>query len=149
MLPVDNDLQILDQVSFKRQGPLRAPQSSEAMPTVDEGTPRVCPPRFSQFEDSVNSVHFMRDSSIYTHNFRITVQSERQQAKSSSADLPQPYEVHPRLTPRDYHEKVIEYKIPPKTLCITISEPAATANQLTQSRKRDVTFDSYLSKENP
>ena len=70
------------------QEPLLAPQSTEAMPTVDQGTLR------------------------------------------------------PRLPPRDYHEKVIQNKIPPKMRCIPITEPAVSSNQLTQSQKRDVSFDS-------
>ena len=38
--------------------------------------------------------------------------------------------------------KVIQNKIPPKTRCIPISEPAASSNQLTQNQKRDAIIDS-------
>ena len=131
---------ISDAFEFKRQGPLLAPQSTEAMPTVDQGTLRVSATLFSHNDDSVRSVASTRENSIYIRNFRTTVQSESQQAQSSSTDVPQSYDLRPRLPPRDYHEKVIQNRIPPKTRCIPISEPAATPNQLTQSHKRNYWF---------
>ena len=55
------------------QGPLQAPQSTEAMPTVDQGTLRVSPNHFSHNDDSDNSVDSTRKNSIYIRNFRTTV----------------------------------------------------------------------------
>ena len=124
------------------QGPLLAPQSTEAMPTVDQGTLRVSPTHFSHNDDSDSSVDSTRENSIYIRNFRTTVQSDSQQAQSSSTDLPKSYDLRPSLPPRDYHEKVIQNKIPPKIRCIPINEPAASSKQLTQSQKRDVIIDS-------
>ena len=46
------------------------------------------------------------------------------------------------LAPRDYHEKVIQNKIPPKKRCIPITEQAASSHQLTKGQKRDVIIDS-------
>ena len=129
--------------AFKfEQGPLLVPKSTEAMPTVDQGTLRVSQNPFSHNDDSDSSVDSTRENSIYIRNFRTTVQSESQQAQSSSTDLPKSYDLRPRLPPRDYHEKVIQNKIPPKIRCIPITEPAATPNQLTQSQKRDAILDS-------
>ena len=136
----DSPRNISYEFEFERQGPLLAPQSTEAMPTVHQGT--LYPTLFSHNDDSDNSVDSTRENSIYIRNFCTTVQSESQQAQSSSTDLPQSYDLRPSLPPRDYHGKVIQNKIPPKTCCIPISEPAATPNQLTQSRKRDVFIDS-------
>ena len=127
---------------FERQAPLLAPPSTEAMPTVDQGTLRVSPTHFSHTDDSDNSVDSTRENSFYIRNFRTTVQSDSQQAQSCSTDLPKSYDLRPRLPPRDYHEKVIQNKIPPKIRCIPITEPAATPNQLTQSQKRDAIVDS-------
>ena len=104
------------------------------MPTADQGTLRVSPTRLSHNDDSDRSVDSTRQNLIYIRNFRTT---ENQQAQSSSADLPQSYDLRPRLPPRDCHEKVIQNKISPKMRCIPISEPAATSSQLTQSQKRD------------
>ena len=73
---------------FERQRPLLAPQSTEAMPTVDQGTLRVSPTHFSHNDDSGSSVDSTRENSIYIRNSRTTVQSESQQAQSSSTDLP-------------------------------------------------------------
>ena len=56
--------------------------------------------------------------------------------------MPQSYVFRPGLTTRDYHEKVIQNKTPPKTSCIPISETAAKPNRLTQSQKRDTIIDS-------
>ena len=47
------------------QGPLLLPQFTEAMPTVDQGTLRVSPTRFSHNGDSDNSVDSTRENSIY------------------------------------------------------------------------------------
>ena len=127
---------------FESQGPLLAPQSTEAMHTVDQGTLRVSRTRFSHNADSHSSVDSTRENSIYIRNFRTTVHSDSQQAQSSSTDLPKSYDLRPKLPPRDYHEKVIQNKIPPKIRCIPITEPAATPNQLTQSQKRDAILDS-------
>ena len=124
------------------QGPLLAPQSTEAMPTVDQGTLRVSETRFSHNDDSDSSLDSTRENSIYIRKFSTTVQSESQQAQSFSTYLPQSCDLRPRLPPRDYHEKVIQNKIPPKIRCIPITEPADTPNQLTQSQKRDAILDS-------
>ena len=70
------------------QGPLLAPQSTEAMPTVDQGTLRVSLTHFSHNDDSDSSVDSTRENSIYIRNFRTTVQSDSQQAQSSSTNLP-------------------------------------------------------------
>ena len=111
------------------------------MPTVDQGTLRVSRTHFSHNDDSDSSVDSTRENSIYIRNFRTTVQSDCQQAQPSSTDLPKSYDLRPTLPPRDYHEKVIQNKIPPKNRCIPISEPAATPNWLTQSQKRDAILD--------
>ena len=124
------------------QGPLLAPQSTEAMPTVDQGTLRVSPTCFSHNDDSDSSVDSTRENSIYIRDFRTTVQSESQQAQSSSTDLPKSYDFRPRLPSRDYHEKVIQNKIPPKVRCIPITEPAASWKHLSQSQKWEVIIDS-------
>ena len=97
---------------------------------------------FSHNDDSDSTVDSTREKSIYIRNFRTTVQSESQQTQSSGTDLPQSSYLRTRLPPRDYHEKVIQNKIPPKMRCIPITEPAASSNQLTQSQKRDVIIDS-------
>ena len=135
------DIDISNAFEFE-QGPLLAPQSTEAMPTVDQRTLRVSQTPFSHNDDSDSSVDSTRENSIYIRNFRTTVQSDSQQAQSSSTDLPKSYDLRPRLPPRDYHEKVIQNKIPSKIRCIPITEPAATPNQLTQSQKRDAILDS-------
>ena len=124
------------------QGPHLAPKSTEAMRTVDQGTLRISRTRFSHNDDSDSSVDSTRESSIYIRNYRTTVLSESQQAQSSSTDLPQSYDLRPRQPPRDYHEKVIQNKIPPKKRSIPFTEPAASLNQLTQNQKRDVIIDS-------
>ena len=124
------------------QGPLLAPQSTEAMPTVDQGTLKASLTRFSHNDDSDSLVDSTRENSIYIRNLRSTAQSESQQAQSSSTDLRKSYDLRPRLPLRDYHEKVIQNKIPPKIRCIPITEPADTPNQLTQSQKRDAILDS-------
>ena len=99
--------------------------------------------KFSTFRDnSDSSADSTRENSIYIRNFCATVHSDSQQAQSSSTDLPKSYDFRPKLPPRDYHEKVIQNKIPPKIRCIPITEPAATPNQLTQSQKRDAILDS-------
>ena len=138
----DSPRNISNTFDFDRQGAILAPPSTEAMPTVDQGTLRVSPTHFSFNDDSESSVDSTREKSVYIRNFRTTVQSESQQAQSSSTDLPQSYDLRPRLPPRDSHEKVIQNKIPPKIRCIPISEPAASSNQLTQRQKRDVINDS-------
>ena len=138
----DSPRNISNAFEFERQGPLLAPQSTEAMPTVDQGTLRVSPTLFSHNDNSKNSVDSTRENSTYIRNSRTTVQSESQQVQSSSTDLPKSYDLRPRLPPRDYLEKVIQNKIPRKTRCVPISEPAATPNQLTQSQRRDVSIDS-------
>ena len=117
------------------QGPLLAPQSTEAMPTVDQGTLRVSQTRFSHNDDSDSSVDSTRENSIYIHNFRTTVQSENQRAQFCSTDLPQSFDLKPRLPLRDYYDKVIQNKIPPKMHCIPTTEPAVSSNQLTKSQK--------------
>ena len=105
---------ICNAFEFERQGPLLAPQSTEATPTVDQGTLRVSPTHFSHNDDSDSSVDSTRENSISIRNFRTTVQSDSQQAQSSSTDLPKSCDLRPRLPTRDYHEKVIQNKIPPK-----------------------------------
>ena len=138
----DSPRNISNAFEFERQGPFQAPQSTEAMPTVDQGTLRVSQTRFSHNDDSDSSVDSTRENSIYIRNFCTTVPSKSQEAHSSSTDLPQSSDLRPRLPPRDYHEKVIQNKMPPKTRCIPISEPAASSNQLIQSQKRDLIIDS-------
>ena len=86
---------------YESQGPLLAPQSTEAMPTVDRGTLRLSQTRFSHNDDSDSSVDFTRENSFYIRNFRTTVHSDSQQAQSSSTDLPKSYDLRPRLPPRD------------------------------------------------
>ena len=93
------------------QGPLLAPQSSETMPTVDQGTLRVSPTCFSHNDDSDSSVDSTRENSTYIRDFRTTVHSETQQAQSSTTGLPKSYNPRPRLPPRDYHERVIQNRI--------------------------------------
>ena len=61
---------------FDRQGPLSAPQSTEAMPTVDQGTLRVSQTRVSHNDDSDSSVDTRRANSIHIRIFCNTVQSE-------------------------------------------------------------------------
>ena len=112
------------------------------MPTVDQGTLRVSQIHFSHNDDSDSSVDSTRENSIYIPNCRTTVQSDSQQAQSSSTDLPKSYDLRPRLPPRDYQEKVIQNKIPPKIRCIPINEPAASSKQLTESQKREAILDS-------
>ena len=91
--------------------------------------------RFSHNADSDSSVGSTRENSTYIPNFCTTVQSESQQAQSSSTNLPQSYDLKPRLPPRDYYEKVIQNKIPPKLRCIPNTEPAVLSNQLKKSQK--------------
>ena len=124
------------------QGPLLAPQSTEAMPTVDQGTLRVSQTSFSHNDDGDCSVESTRENLIYLRNFSTTVQSESQHVQSSTTDFPKSYDLRLRLPPRDYHEKVIQNKIPPKMRYIPITEPAASSNQLTQSQNGDVIIDS-------
>ena len=93
---------------FERQGPLSAPQSTEAMPTVDQGTLRVSQTRVSHNDDSDSSVDTRRANSIHVRNFCNTVQSESLKVQSSSTDLPQPYDLRPRLPPQGYPENVIQ-----------------------------------------
>ena len=138
----DSPRSFSDAFEFERQGPLLAPQSTEAMPTVDQGILRVSRTHSSHNDDSDSSVDSTRENSIYIPIFRTTVQSDSQIGQSSSTDLPKSYDLRPRQPPRDYHEKVIQNKIPPKIRCIPITEPAATPNQLTQSQKRDAILDS-------
>ena len=137
----DSARKISNTFEFEWQGPLLAPQSTEAMPTVDQGTLRVSPTHFSHNDDSESSVDSTRRKSIYIRKFRTIVQSDSQQAQSST-NLPKSYDLRPRLPPRDYHEKVIQNKIPPKNRCIPINEQADTSKQLTQSQKRDAILDS-------
>ena len=60
----------------------------------------------------------------------------------SCANLPTSYDFRPELPARDYHEKAIQNKIPPKVRCIPISEPAVSSNQTTQSQKLDLIIGS-------
>ena len=124
------------------QEPHLAPQSSEAMPTVHQGTLRVSPRRLSQNEDNDNSVDSTRENSVHFRNFHTIVQSESQRAQFSSTGLPQSFDLRPRLPNKDYHENVIQNKIPPKMRSIPISEPAALSSQLTKSQKRLLIIDS-------
>ena len=112
------------------QGPLLEPQSSKLMGPVDQGNLRVFRTRLSHNAESDNSVDTTRKKSFHLRNSRTTVRPGSQQAQSSSTDLPQPYDLRPRLPPRDYLEKVIQNQIPPKVRCIPISETAASSNQL-------------------
>ena len=106
------------------------------------GTLRVSQTRFSHNEDSDSSVDSTLENSIYIRNSCTTVTPKSQQVQSSNTNLPKSYDLRPRLPPRDYHEKFIQNKIPPKMRCIPNSESAAVSNQLTQSQKRDVIIDS-------
>ena len=129
-------------LSSSNTGPFLAPQFTEAMPTVDQGTLRVSPTHFSHNDDSDSSVDSARENAVYIRSFRTTDQSDSQQAQFSSTDLPKSYDLRPRLPPQDYYENVIQNRITPEIFCILITEPAATPNQLTQSQKRDAIFDS-------
>ena len=130
-------------IAFKfEQGPLLEPQSSEFMPSVDQGTISVSQSRFSQNKVSDSSVDSTRENSIYIRNFRTTIQSENQQAQSCSTDLPQSYDLRPSLPARDYQEKAIRNKMPPKIRCVSISEPTVSSIQLTRIQKRDAIIDS-------
>ena len=115
------------------QGPLLAPQSTEAMPIVDQGTLRLSPTRFSHIDDSDSSADSTRENSYCIRNFRTTVQSANQQVQSSNTVFPQSYDLRTRLPLGAYHEKIIQNNLPHKTRCILTSDPAVTPNQLTQS----------------
>ena len=65
------------------QGPFLAPQFREAMPTVDQGTPRVSQARFIHNDDSDSSVDTSRENSFYLRNTHTTVTPESQQAEFS------------------------------------------------------------------
>ena len=106
------------------QGPLLKPQSSEFMSPVDQGNLRVFTIRLSHNAGNDSSVDFTLENSIYPRN-SCTMAPESQQAQSSSTDLPKSHGFRPRLPPRDYHEEVIQNKIPPKMRCIPLHEPAA------------------------
>ena len=123
------------------QGPLLEPQSSEFMPPVDQGNLRVFPTRLSHNADSDSSVDTTRLYFNYFRNSRTTVTPESQQPYSSGTDLPNSYDLRPRLPPRHYHEKVFQNNLPPKTRCSPVSEPAVSSTQLTQSQKRDAVCD--------
>ena len=111
------------------QVPLLAPPSTEAMPTVDQGTLRVSQTRFSHNADSDSSVDTTHENSIHLRISTVTLDS--QQAQSSRTDLPRSYDLRPRLPPRDFHEKVVQNKIPPKIRCIPNIAPAVSSKQLT------------------
>ena len=125
-----------------QQGPLLASQSSESMPLVDQGNLRFFPTRLSNNADGDSSVDSTRGNSTYLRNSRITVTPESQQAQPSSTDLPKSHDLRLTLPPRDYHEKVIQNKIPPKMRCILLHKPAASSSQLLLSQKRDIIIDS-------
>ena len=80
----DSPGKISNAFEFDRQGPHLAPQSTEAMPTVDQGTLRVSPTHFSHKDDSDSSVDSTREISITIRIFCTTVQSDSQQAQYSS-----------------------------------------------------------------
>ena len=67
--------------------------------------------------------------------------SESSQGHSSSANITNSYDFRPRLQLRDYHEKAVQIKIPPKVSCFPVSAAAASSNQLTQSQNRVVMVD--------
>ena len=126
---------------FERR-PLLELQPSEFMPPVDQGNLKVLPVRFSHNADWDSSVDTTREKSICRRNSRTTVTPESQRAEPFSTVSPKSFDLRPRIPPRDYHEKVIENKIPPEMHCIPSSEPAASSNQLTQSQKRVAIIDS-------
>ena len=64
----DSPRNISNAFEFGQQGPLLAPQSTEAMPTVDQGTLKVFPTHFSHNDDSDSSVDTKRKNSIYFRN---------------------------------------------------------------------------------
>ena len=101
----DNDLQLQNPAAFEPQGSLLAPRSTEAMPTVDQGTLRVFATHLSHYDDSDSSVNSSRESSIYIRNFRTTVQSENQQTQSSTTDCPTLL-----IFDGDYHVGIIQRK---------------------------------------
>ena len=86
------------------------------MTPVDQDNLRIYQTRFSHNDDNDSSADFTRKNSIYIRNNPTIVESESQQAQSSSTDLPQFYDLRPQIPSRDYHEKVIQNKIPPKML---------------------------------
>ena len=64
----DSPTNVSNEFEFE-QGPLLASQSTEAMPTVDQGTLRVSPTHFSHIDDSDSSVDSTHENSIYIRNF--------------------------------------------------------------------------------
>ena len=99
-------------------------------------------PYFIPSDSSDSSADATEENSVYLSNFPFANISESPQAQSSSANLPNSFDPKLRLLPRDYHEKAIQNKLPPKVRCIPVSEPAASSYQLTLSQKLDLIVDS-------
>ena len=105
------------------QGPLLKPQSSEFMSPVDQGNLRVS--LFVLVTMQVTTAQLILRVKIpFTSVILFTMAPESQQAQSSSTDLSKSHDFRPRLPPRDYHEEVIQNKIPPEMRCIPLHEPA-------------------------
>ena len=100
------------------------------------------PTRLGQNAGSDSSVDTTRENSIYLSTSCTTVTPENQQTQSSSTGLPKFYDLRPRLPTRDYHEKVIQNRMPPQMRCFPISETAVSSNQLPRDQKRDAIIDS-------
>ena len=83
------------------QGPLLAPQSTEAMPTVDQGTIKVSPTHFSHNDDSDNSVDSTRENSILVLLFNL---------KANRRNLLVQICLNLRIFDRDYHLGIIMRK---------------------------------------
>ena len=84
---------INDKFEFE-PGTLLEPQSLVFVPPVDQGNLRVLPTRLSHNAESESSVNSTRENSVYLCNSRTTVTVERQQAQSSSTDLPKTHDLH-------------------------------------------------------
>ena len=111
------------------------------MPPVEQDNVRFFTACLCHIAESDNSLDTTRENSTYLRSSRTTIAPETQQAPISSADLPKSYDLRPPLKPRDYLEKVIQNKIPPRKRCLPISGPAVSSSQLTQSEKRDAIID--------
>ena len=99
-------------------------------------------PNFVPSDNSDSSADTTCENSVCRSNFPTATNSASPQAQSISSNLPNSYNFRLRLPPWDYHEKAIQNKIPPKVRCFPVSEPAASSDQLTPSKKRDVIVDS-------
>ena len=112
------------------------------MPIFDQGFLTFPPTCVSHNQGSNTSIDSMRENSIYLRSFCTTVKLENPQRQTSSTDVLNSYDLGSRLPSQDYHEKVIQIKIPPKICCFPVSDAAAASSQLTQSQKLDAHVDS-------